>query len=144
MSLRSTLWRLNRAAALAFLLILGSAAAGAQGKAKPSILLFPVHSHWLSEPLAEATTAALSDRLSQAGYRVTEVHRDSAMVQLAMAEGWLSAERLEGERLEAAREPLSVAMGATASLVGDVTEGEAEITLRLTISGVISHDEASV
>ena len=144
MSLRSTLWRLNRAVALAFLLILGSAAAGAQGKAKPSILLFPVHSHWLSEPLAEATTAALSDRLSQAGYRVTEVRRDSAMVQLAMAEGWLSAERLEGERLEAAREPLSVAMGATASLVGDVTEGEAEITLRLTISGAISHDEASV
>jgi len=137
-------WRPSRAAALALLLVLASAAAGAQGRAKPAILLFPVHSHWLSEPLAEATTAALSDRLSQAGYRVTEVRPDSAVVQLAIAEGWVSAEMLEGERLDAAREPLSVAMGATASLLGDVIEGEAEITLRLTVSGAVSHDEASV
>ncbi len=143
-SLRSMPWRPSRAAALALLLVLASAAAGAQGRAKPSILLFPVHSHWLSEPLAVATTAALSDRLSQAGYRVTEVRPDSAMVRLAIAEGWVSAETLEGERLDAAREPLSVALGATASLLGDVIEGKAEITLRLSISGAISHDEASV
>ena len=143
-SLRSMPWRPSRAAALAVFLVLASTAAGAQGRAKPSILLFPVHSHWLSEPLAEAATAALSDRLSQAGYRVTEVRPDSAMVQLAMAEGWVSAEALEGERLDGARQPLSVAIGATASLLGDVIEGEAEITLRLTISGAISQEEASV
>ena len=137
-------WRPSRAIALAACVVLASAAAGAQGRAGPSLLLFPIQSHWLSEPLAEAATAALSDRLSQAGYQVTEARPDSGVVQLAIAEGWVSAEELEGEEFEAAGERLSLAVGAAASLVGEVTEREADIMLRLTVSGVISREEACV
>ncbi len=140
MSPRLTYLRLSSAIALAAVLAAGPAR-GASGKDSPSLLLFPVRSHWLSEPLAEAVTASLSNRLTDAGYGVAEMHRDSPALQLAVSEDWVSADILKRGNLEAAREPLAVAIGAGASIAGEVVEREAEVGLSLLVAATVSEKE---
>ncbi len=142
MSRQSTYLGLSSAIALAAILAFAGAAARAAGTDGPSLLLFPLRSHWLSEPVAEAATAALSNRLTDAGYRVRELHLDSPTLQLAVSEEWVSPGALESGNLEAAREPLAVAIGAGASLVGEVVEREADVGLHLSAAGTVSQQEA--
>jgi Flp pilus assembly protein TadD len=104
--------------------------------------LFPLKSHWLTEPLAQAVTAAVSNRLAAAGYAVTEARSDSPVLQLAVAEGWAAPESLSGD-LELVREPLAVALGAEVSLLGEVVETDAKVSLRLRVIGTISRAEAA-
>jgi hypothetical protein len=125
-------------------LLLGAGAAPAQGVRDHSLLLFPIHSHWLSEPLAEAVSAALSDTLSQAGYAVAEVRKDSPVVQLAVSEGWVSPEVLKSGALEEQRQALGVAVRAQASLRGRLVETELETQLLLTAGGTVSEREAGL
>jgi Tfp pilus assembly protein PilF len=124
-------------------LLLAAASAG-QAAAKGSILLFPLGSHWLSQPLAEATTAAISDRLSRAGYAVTEVVPNSPVLQLAVSEDWIPAAALQQGDVTGLREPLGVASGADAALFGDVVERDTEVALRVTFSGIISGYESKL
>ncbi len=129
--------RPSRAIALAAVLLLASAASGA-GAPKHSLLLFPFKSHWLSEPLAQAVTAALSNHLSSAGYVVNEARPDSPVLQLAVDEDWVPAKTVTGGNLEEAREPLAIGLGVDASLLGEVVEGDTEVVLRLQVVGTIS------
>ncbi len=144
MSRQSTLWRLSRAALIAAALIALSTSAGTTAGVGPSLLLFPLRSHWLSEPLAEAVTSALSNHLSQAGHEVTEIHADSPVLRLAVSEGWVSADTLEGEAIEAARDELAVAVEAGATVTGEVVERETEIALHLLLAGTVSGDQVSL
>jgi Tfp pilus assembly protein PilF len=138
---RSGRWRLS--SPLLFILLLGLASAG-QAAAKGSLLVFPLKSHWLSQPLAEAATAAVSDRLSHAGYTATQVFPKSPVVQLAASEEWIPAAALEQDDLTTYREPLGVATGADAALFGDIAERETEVVLHLTLSGTVSGQETTL
>ncbi len=133
----------SRAIALAAVLLVASAAYGA-GAPQRSLLLFPLKSHWLSEPLAQAVNAAISNRLSAAGYIITEARSDSPVLQLAVDEDWVPAQIVKGGNLEEAREPLAIGLGAEASLSGEVVEHDTEILLRLQVVGTISGAEAKL
>jgi Flp pilus assembly protein TadD len=141
-SRRSRRWTLSSALGIAALLLAG--AAGAQAETQPSLLLLPIRSHWLAEPLAQAVTAALSNRLSEAGYRVQEIHPDSPAVQLAASEDWLPPEQVEAGNFEPAREALSLALGTEASLSGEVREDGSEIGLSLSVVGAVSEREQTL
>ena len=144
MSRQSTLWRLSSAALVAATLIAFSTAAGTSAGVGPSLLLFPLQSHWLSEPLAEAVTSALSNHLSQAGYEVTEIHADSPVLRLAVSEGWVSADTLEREAIEAARDQLAVAVEVAATLTGEVVERETDVTLHLVLAATVSGEQVGL
>jgi Flp pilus assembly protein TadD len=128
---------------VAALVLLVCAAGRAQEPAARSVLLFPVRSHWLSEPLAESVTAALSKKLRDSGFGVTLASRDAPAVWLAISEGWVEAGEVAGERLESARHVLAAATGAGASLTAELVEGEAEVDLKVTLAGAVSRQEAS-
>ncbi|MFB3881988.1 MAG: tetratricopeptide repeat protein [Armatimonadota bacterium] len=136
---------LSRHASALLLLVLLCAASAGEARATGSVLLYPLNSHWLSQPLADATTAALSDQLSAAGYAVTEVVPNSPVVQLAVSEEWIPVEALgEKGELVAAREALGIATGADAALYGEVVERETEVSLKVVLSGTISRRETEL
>ncbi len=125
---------------LVLLFLLGLAMAG-PAAAKGTLLLFPLKSHWLAQPLAEATTAALADRLTYEGYAVTQVSPKSSVVQLAASEEWIPANALQQDDLTALREPLGIAMRADGALFGELVERDTEAVLQLTLWGTISKQE---
>ncbi len=142
MSLRSRRLRPSSAAAVAAVsLLLLSGAARGQGAAKPSLLVFPIRSHWLSAPLAENVTAALAERLAEAGFAVSEARANGPLVRLAVSEGWVEAEDIEGDGVESARETLAVAAAMEATLTGDLSEGESGATLWAVLAGTVSREE---
>ena len=124
-------------------LLLLSGAAQAKGAAKPSVLVFPIRSHWLSAPLAEGVTGVLVARLEATGFAASQARVDGATVRLAVSEGWLEAEDVEGERVESARQALAVAAGMEGTVVGELVEGESEVTLRAALAGTVSRAEVS-
>jgi len=128
---------------LLVLALLG-AASPCHAAATGSLLLYPLKSHWLSEPLAEATTAALSDQLSRAGYAVTEALPTSPVIQLAISEEWIPAQALGQGDLIDVREALGIATGADAALYGEVVERETEVSLRVMLVGTISGRETQL
>jgi tetratricopeptide (TPR) repeat protein len=124
-------------------LLLGLASAG-QAAVKGSLLVFPLKSHWLSQPLADATTAAICNRLSDAGYTAAHVFPKSPVVQLAASEEWIPAKALQQDDLTAYRERLGVATGADASVSGEVAERESEVVLHVWFAGTISEQEITL
>ena len=136
-------WRTTSAIRLVSAALLLSCALGsARGENRESVLLYPLRSHWLSEPLAESVTNGISQALTDAGFGVVLASRTSPAVRRAVADGWLEARDLEGRALEGARDTLAVAAGATASLTGELTETEDEISVRLALRGAVSRWEA--
>jgi len=138
-------WRLASAvllAAGALLLACGTGRAEVPPAGR-SVLLFPVRSHWLSEPLAEAVTAALSAELSASGFRPILADAEAPAVRLAISQGWVEEGDLEGERLSSARHRLAVAAGAGTSLTAEVVEGPGEVALKANLAGAVSRQEAS-
>ncbi|UCC67303.1 MAG: tetratricopeptide repeat protein [Armatimonadota bacterium] len=121
-------------------MLLVCAAGGAQEPAARSVLLFPVRSHWLSEPLAESLTVALSKELRESGFRVMLASRDAPAIRLAMSEGWVGAEHVAGRQLESARHALAVATGAGASLTAELIEGEADVRVEAMLAGAVSRE----
>jgi tetratricopeptide (TPR) repeat protein len=137
-------WRLVSAVLLAAgALLLACGAGRAEAPAGRSVLLFPVRSHWLSEPLAEFVTAALSTELSASGFRPILADAGAPAVRLAISQGWVEEGDLEGERLSTARHRLAVAAGAETSLTAEVVEGPGEVTLKANLAGAVSRREAS-
>lgn len=114
-----------------------------QSAERRSLLLFPIQAHWLSEPLADAVTAELSDQLSAAGLSVAEVHPDDPMVRLAAMEGWVDEKTIESGDLERAAQPLAVAAGAGAYLSGDLAESGSEVSVALEVAATVSQQSAS-
>lgn len=138
---RSGRWK--HASALLLLIVVGLLFRG-EAAARGSVLVFPLESHWLTQPLAEATTAAMSDRLAQAGYSVTQVAPSSPVLQLIVSEEWIPPEALQQDDLTGLRGPLGIATGADAALFGEVIEREAEVVLRVTLSATISKQETTL
>jgi len=124
-------------------LLVAPAAWGASAP-KHSVLLFPFKSHWLSEPLAQAVTAAVASQLSSAGYAVTEARMDSPVVQLAVQEEWVPGELAAAGNLEEAWQPLAIAVAAEAALLGEVIEGDRDVVLRARVAGTISRSETKL
>ena len=144
MNLLSRRWRLVSAVLLAAgALLLACGAGRAEAPAGRSVLLFPVRSHWLSEPLAESVTAALSTELSASGFRPILADAGAPAVRLAISQGWVEEGDLEGERLSSARHRLAVAAGAATSLTAEVVEGPGEVVLKANLAGAVSRQEAS-
>ncbi len=112
--------------------------------AKSSLLVFPLTSHWLSQPLADATTAAICDQLSAAGFTATQVFPRSPTVQLAASEDWIPAEALKQDDLTPYRERLGIATAADASLSGQLAESDTKIALRLALAATISQQETTI
>lgn len=137
-SQRSGRWK--RASALLFLIVVALLFPG-EAAARGSLLVFPLTSHWLTQPLAEATTAAISDRLVREGYTVAQISPASPVLQLAVSEEWIPAEAVQQGDLAALRDRLGIATGADAALFGEVIEREAEVVLRITLSATISGQE---
>lgn len=129
----------GRVVLLAALLALAAGSARAQGSDEISVLVFPMRSHWLSAPLADAVTAAVVEALSGTGYPARLASPDVPGVQRAIAEGWVDARELGGNG--AARSALAVAMGAKASLAGEVVEEGGRASLRARLAGAISRKE---
>lgn len=136
-------WRRSSLSVLCCLIAVASAA-GVQADEGLSVVLFPLQSHWLSEPLANATTQALGERLADAGHAVTEVTAESSVVQLAISEGWLSSKSVESGRLQSQRLPLGVAIGADGVLYGEIVEREGEVEARLTIESMVARKDTMV
>lgn len=137
-------WRLVSAVLLAAgALLLACGAGRADALAGRSVLLFPVRSHWLSEPLAESVTGALSTELSASGFRPILADAEAPAVRLAISQGWVEEGDLEGERLSWARHRLAVAAGAGTSLTAEVVEGPGEVVLKANLAGAVSRQEAS-
>lgn len=140
-SRRSGRWKYT--SALLLLIVVGLLSAG-EAAARGSVLVFPLRSHWLSQPLAEATTAAISDRLGGEGYTVTQITPASPVLQLVVSEEWIPPEALQQEDLSRLRDPLGIATGADGALFGEVIEREAEAVLRVTLSATISREETRI
>ncbi|MCJ7822299.1 MAG: tetratricopeptide repeat protein [Armatimonadetes bacterium] len=144
MNLLSRRWRLVSAVLLAAgALLLACGAGHAEAPGGRSVLLFPVRSHWLSEPLAESVTGALLTELSASGFRPIPADAEAPAVRLAISQGWVEEEDLEGERVSSTRHRLAVAVGAGTSLTAEVVEGSGQVVLKATLAGSVSRREAS-
>jgi len=133
---RLTYWTYASALALAALAVTATAARAAEKDAR-TILVFPVQSHWLSEPLARKVDRALVSTLSQAGFTATTA-APSAVRPQAIEDGWILPKDLQEPDRPGARHALTAATGLIASLRGDLSEGAAEVSLRLDLAGAVS------
>jgi len=129
-------------AALALALV--ASCAQSEPAAKQSVLVLPVSSHWVSAPLAEALARSLPDALTKAGLAVTVMIPGSPEYQLGISEGWLSADDLVGDKVQAARHGLAARAGCDASLIAAVTERDTETALRGDLAGAVSHKQVIV
>ncbi len=136
-------WKATRTICLAAAVVLICAVAPAQDPAARSLLLFPVRSHWLSAPLADALTGALARELGQSGIRVVSANPQAPVVRLAASEGWIHRDDLAADRLQSKRHTLAVATGTAASLTAVLIEGETEASLNIILAGAVSRREAS-
>ena len=130
-----------RALALVALAVTATAAQAAETDAR-TILVFPVQSHWLSEPLARKVDRALVSALSQAGFTATTA-APSAVRPPAIEDGWVLPEDLQEPERPGARHTLTAATGLIASLRGELSEGAAEVSLTLELAGAVSQQSVS-
>jgi len=115
---RLTYWTYASALALVALAVTATAARAAETDAR-TILIFPLQSHWLSEPLARKVDRALVSALSQAGFTATTA-APSAVRPQAIEDGWVLPEDLQEPDRPGARHALTAATGLIASLRGDL------------------------
>jgi hypothetical protein len=129
--------------ALAGLLVLAAGASAGEGRRGRSVLVFPLESHWLSAPLAEAVTEALPGALGEAGFTVTVWRHDSAFVRRALDERKVQVAAGPG-RGAYVRDQFAVAAGADVYLVGEVVEVGGEAQVKAEVVGAVSRRGAEM
>jgi len=131
-NLQSGRW--SRVSSLLALIALLSLPASADPE-KPegrSLLLFPVGSHWLSEPLAQKATAALHESLLRAGFAVTVYDPASPIFRP------MRTDRPEISAL------FALDARVQASLTAALSESNAEVGLKVEVEGTVSRRSASL
>jgi len=138
-SRRSRRWKL--ASLLALAIVTSGVAQAEPGR---SVLVFPLTSHWVLDPVARAASDALPEALRRAGYEGVAARPDSPFVQLAVRDGWLSASETEAGKLESNRYLLGVLARTDAVLTGKVLAADTETALEAELAGTISEQAVTV
>ncbi len=131
-NLQSGRWsRVSSLLALTALLSLPASADPQKAEGR-SLLLFPVSSHWLSAPLAQKATAALSESLLRAGFAVTLYDPSSPIFRTAPT--------------DTPEMPALFALDARvqASLITALSESNTEVGLKVEVEGTVSRRSASL
>ncbi len=138
-SRRSKRWKL--ASLLALAIVTSGVAQAEPGR---SVLVFPLTSHWVLDPVARAASDALPDALRKAGYESVAARPDSPFVQLAVKDGWLPGSDTTAEKLEADRYLVGLLAHADAVLTGKVSAADTETALEAELAGTISQQTVTI
>lgn len=107
-------------------------------------MVFPVSSHWVLSPVAQAASEALPEALRQAGYEAQAARPDSPFVQLAVQDGWLTGPETAADGLVANRYLLGLLARAEAALTGTVSAADQEAALEVELAGTIAQRPAKI